>query len=238
MKIRLFTLPNILTLANLMAGVLAIVATLNYHDYETALWLIVVAAIFDFFDGFVARLLHQQSPLGVQLDSLADDVTFGVAPALVMFDLYRGAEARWVDNEVVMQWLGLVVLLIAAFSVLRLAKFNIDTTQSTEFEGLPTPANALLIISLALLAEQGHLLLYKEIILAVALLSCYLLISPIRMFALKFKGFGIKDNALRYGFILVALVVIICFTTYSIPTIIVLYIVVSLLRWLTTRSKA
>ena len=238
MKIRLFTLPNILTLANLMAGVLAIVATLNYHDYETALWLIVVAAIFDFFDGFVARLLHQQSPLGVQLDSLADDVTFGVAPALVMFDLYRGAEARWVDKEVVMQWLGLVVLLIAAFSVLRLAKFNIDTTQSTEFEGLPTPANALLIISLALLAEQGHLLLYKEIILAVALLSCYLLISPIRMFALKFKGFGIKDNALRYGFILVALVVIICFTTYSIPTIIVLYIVVSLLRWLTTRSKA
>lgn len=238
MKIRLFTLPNILTLANLLAGVLAIVATLNYHDYETALWLIVAAAIFDFFDGFVARLLHQQSPLGVQLDSLADDVTFGVAPALVMFDLYRGAEARWVDNEVVMQWLGLVVLLIAAFSVLRLAKFNIDTTQSTEFEGLPTPANALLIISLALLAEQGHLLLYKEIILAVALLSCYLLISPIRMFALKFKGFGIKDNALRYGFILVALVVIICFTTYSIPTIIVLYIVVSLLRWLTTRSKA
>lgn len=238
MKIRLFTLPNILTLANLMAGVLAIVATLNYHDYETALWLIVAAAIFDFFDGFVARLLHQQSPLGVQLDSLADDVTFGVAPALVMFDLYRGAEARWVDNEVVMQWLGLVVLLIAAFSVLRLAKFNIDTTQSTEFEGLPTPANALLIISLALLAEQGHLLLYKEIILAVALLSCYLLVSPIRMFALKFKGFGIKDNALRYGFILVALVVIICFTTYSIPTIIVLYIVVSLLRWLTTRSKA
>lgn len=238
MKIRLFTLPNILTLANLMAGVLAIVATLNYHDYETALWLIVAAAIFDFFDGFVARLLHQQSPLGVQLDSLADDVTFGVAPALVMFDLYRGAEARWVDNEVVMQWLGLVVLLIAAFSVLRLAKFNIDTTQSTEFEGLPTPANALLIISLALLAEQGHLLLYKEIILAVALLSCYLLISPIRMFALKFKGFGIKDNTLRYGFILVALVVIICFTTYSIPTIIVLYIVVSLLRWLTTRSKA
>ena len=232
MKIRLFTLPNILTLANLMAGVLAIVATLNYHDYETALWLIVAAAIFDFFDGFVARLLHQQSPLGVQLDSLADDVTFGVAPALVMFDLYRGAEARWVDNEVVMQWLGLVVLLIAAFSVLRLAKFNIDTTQSTEFEGLPTPANALLIISLALLAEQGHLLLYKEIILAVALLSCYLLISPIRMFALKFKGFGIKDNALRYGFILVALVVIICFTTYSIPTIIVLYIVVSTLRWL------
>lgn len=238
MKIRLFTLPNMLTLANLMAGVLAIIATLNYHNYEMALWLIVAAAVFDFFDGFVARLLNQQSPLGVQLDSLADDVTFGVAPALVMFDLYRGAQAVWVDDAVVMQWLGIAVLLIAAFSVLRLAKFNIDTTQSAEFEGLPTPANALLLISLALLAEQGYIILTKEHILLIALLSCYLLVSPIRMFALKFKGFGIKDNALRYGFIVVAAAIIICCPTYSVVAIIVLYIVTSLVRWLLTRSKA
>lgn len=238
MKIRLFTLPNMLTLANLMAGVLAIIATLNYHNYEMALWLIVAAAVFDFFDGFVARLLNQQSPLGVQLDSLADDVTFGVAPALVMFDLYRGAQAVWVDDAVVMQWLGIVVLLIAAFSVLRLAKFNVDTTQSAEFEGLPTPANALLLISLALLAEQGYIILAKEHILLIVLLSCYLLVSPIRMFALKFKGFGIKDNALRYGFIVVAAAIIICCPTYSVVAIIVLYIVTSLVRWLLTRSKA
>lgn len=238
MKIRLFTLPNMLTLANLMAGVLAIIATLNYHDYETALWLIVAAAIFDFFDGFVARLLNQQSPLGVELDSLADDVTFGVAPALVMFDLYRGAAAEWVHNDVVMQWLGVVVLLVAAFSVLRLAKFNIDTTQSAEFEGLPTPANALLLISLALLAQQGHIVLSKEHILIIAVLSCYLLISPIRMFALKFKGFGIKDNALRYAFMAVALALIIFCPTYSVAAIIVLYIVTSLVRWLFTKSKA
>lgn len=238
MKIKLFTLPNMLTLANLMAGVLAIIATLNHHDYETALWLIVAAAIFDFFDGFVARLLNQQSPLGVQLDSLADDVTFGVAPALVMFDLYRGATAAWIENEAVVTWLGLVVLLIAAFSVLRLAKFNIDTTQSAEFEGLPTPANALMLISLALLAQQGHILLAKEYILIIALLSCYLLVSPIRMFALKFKGFGIKDNALRYTFMAVALALIICCQTYSVAAIIVLYIVTSLVRWLLTKRRA
>lgn len=238
MKIRLFTLPNILTLANLMAGVVAIVVTLRYHDYETALWLVVAAAIFDFFDGFVARLLNQQSPLGVQLDSLADDVTFGVVPALVMFDLYGTAPACWICDPVVARWLGFAVLLVAAFSVLRLAKFNIDTTQSTEFEGLPTPANALLLLSLALLAEQGHILLTREVILLISALSCYLLISPIRMFALKFKGFGIKDNALRYGFIAVALVVIICLPTYSVAAIIVLYIVTSFLRWLLLRSKA
>lgn len=238
MNIRLFTLPNMLTLANLMAGVLALIATLEYHNYEMALWLIVAAAVFDFFDGFVARLLNQQSPLGVQLDSLADDVTFGVVPAVVMFDLYRRAEAMWVENDVVMQWLGVAVLLIAAFSVLRLAKFNIDTTQSSEFEGLPTPANALLLVSLALLAQQGHVLLSKEVILAIAALSCYLLISPIRMFALKFKGFGLKSNALRYGFIVAALAIIILVPTYSVVAIIVLYIVVSLVRWCYTRCRA
>lgn len=238
MKIRLFTLPNMLTLANLMAGVLAIIATLCHHNYEMALWLIVAAAIFDFFDGFVARLLNQQSPLGVQLDSLADDVTFGVAPAFVMFDLYRSAEARWIDSAEVMQWLGFVVLLIAAFSVLRLAKFNIDTTQSTEFEGLPTPANALLLVSLALLAQQGNIALPKEVILAVSLVSCYLLISPIRMFALKFKGFGLRANALRYGFIAVALAIIICAPTYSVVAIIVLYIVTSFVRWCVTKNRA
>ena len=227
-----------LTLANLMAGVLAIIATISHHNYEAALWLIVAAAIFDFFDGFVARLLNQQSPLGVQLDSLADDVTFGVVPALVMFDLYRSSEASWVMNESLMQWLGFIVLCIAAFSVLRLAKFNIDTTQSSEFEGLPTPANALLLISLAVLAEQGHILLSKEAILIIAIISCYLLISPIRMFALKFKGFGLKANALRYGFIVVALATIICVPTYSIVAIIVLYIAISIIRWIIQKVRA
>ena len=237
MKIRLFTVPNMLTLANLLAGCAAIIFTLEYHAYETAFWLIIAAAVFDFLDGFAARLLKQTSPLGVQLDSLADDVTFGLAPAIVMYDLYIHSASYYGLNPEVMGWLKYGVLIIAAFSVLRLAKFNIDTTQSTEFEGLPTPANALLLTSLALLAERGAVVLHQEIILVIAIAVSLLLISPIRMFALKFKGFGIKGNELRYGFIVAALALIILVPAYSLLAIIVLYIAVSTVRWIFVGKK-
>lgn len=237
MKIRLFTVPNMLTLANLLSGCIAIIFTLVYHAYETAFWLIVAAAVFDFLDGFAARLLKQTSPLGVQLDSLADDVTFGLAPAIVMYDLYVGSSSYFNLNPEVMGWLKYVVLIIAAFSVLRLAKFNIDTTQATEFEGLPTPANALMLMSLAVLAETGKIALYQEYILIIAVVAAFLLISPIRMFALKFKSFGIKGNELRYGFIVASLAMIICMPAYSVLAIIVLYIVVSLLMHIVRRLK-
>ena len=221
-----------LTLANLLAGSVAVIFTLVYHAYETAFWLIVAAAIFDFLDGFAARLLKQTSPLGVQLDSLADDVTFGLAPAMVMYDLYVHSSSYYNLNAEVMGWMKYVVLIIAAFSVLRLAKFNIDTTQSTEFEGLPTPANALMLTSLAVLAETGRVVLYQEHILLISIAASLLLISPIRMFALKFKSFGIKGNELRYGFIVAALVMIILMPAYALLAIIVLYIVISTLTWL------
>lgn len=232
LKIRLFTVPNMLTLANLLAGSVAVIFTLVYHAYETAFWLIVAAAVFDFLDGFAARLLKQSSPLGVQLDSLADDVTFGLAPAIVMFDLYVHSSSYYNLNAEVMGWMKYVVLIIAAFSVLRLAKFNIDTTQSAEFEGLPTPANALMLMSLAVLAETGRVVLYQEHILLISIAASLLLISPIRMFALKFKSFGIKGNELRYGFIVAALVMIILMPAYALLAIIVLYIVISTLTWL------
>ena len=236
MKIRLFTLPNMLTLGNLVAGVLALIVTLTEHDYTMALWLIIIAAVFDFFDGFAARLLKQQSPLGVQLDSLADDVTFGVVPAVVMYDLYAHSSSLFALDATMMHFLGYVTLIIAAFSVLRLAKFNIDTTQSAEFSGLPTPANALMLLSLAALEQQGSVVLSQEHILVISVATALLLISPIRMFALKFKGFGWRGNELRYSFILVSLLLIIFLTTYSILAIIVLYIVVSTLRWLFVRG--
>ena len=236
MNIRLFTIPNMLTLGNLIAGALAIIFTLRYHAYETAFWLIIVAAVFDFFDGFVARLLKQQSPLGVQLDSLADDVTFGLAPAVVMFDLYGTTTSFYGLNAEVMHYVGYVTLLIAAFSVLRLAKFNIDDSQTTEFCGLPTPANALMLLSLAMLCQSGELVIYQEQIAIIAVASSLLLISPIRMFALKFKGFGFKENRLRYLFLLLSVAIIICVPTYSVLLIIVLYIVVSTLRWLFARE--
>lgn len=231
-NIRLFTPANLLTLCNLLAGVVALIVTLRYHAYETAFWLIIAASVFDFFDGFVARLMKQQSPLGVQLDSLADDVTFGVVPAVVMYDIYIHTTSFYGLNSEWMGYASYVVLIIAAFSVLRLAKFNIDTTQTTEFCGLPTPANALMLLSLAMLYEQGSVALYQEHILAISIAAAALLISPIRMFALKFKGFGWRGNELRYGFILVSLLIIILVPTYAVLSIIVLYIVVSTLRWL------
>lgn len=237
MNIRLFTVPNMLTLANLLAGAAAIVFTLQYHAYETALWLIVAAAVCDFFDGFAARLLNQISPLGVQLDSLADDISFGLAPAIVMFDLYAHSESMYNFPSEVMQPLGYVTLLVAAFSALRLAKFNIDTTQTTEFSGLPTPANALMLMSLAVLAEQGNIVLSQEWILLISVAAALLLVSPIRMFALKFKGFGLRGNELRYGFMLLSLLIIIFAPTYSVLSIIVLYIVVSTLRWIVSAGN-
>ena len=237
MKIRLFTIPNIITLANLMSGVAATIVTLQHHNYTLALALVVLAAVFDFFDGFVARLLNQQSPLGVQLDSLADDVTFGLVPAVVMFDMYNHTSSYYGCASPIMSYLGYITLIIAAFSVLRLAKFNIDTTQSTEFSGLPTPANALLLLSLAMLFEQGNIMLYQEHILLISVAMSLLLISPIRMFALKFKGFGWRGNQMRYIFILASLLIIIFVTRYSVAIIITLYIVVSTFVWLFSKRE-
>ena len=237
MKIRLFTIPNMLTLANLLSGAIAVIVTLQYHNYTLALGLVVLAALFDFLDGFVARLLNQQSPLGVQLDSLADDVTFGLVPALVMFDIYGGSASYYGCECAVMEYLGYATLLIAAFSVLRLAKFNIDTTQSTEFSGLPTPANALLLLSLAMLSEQGHIALYQEQILLLSVAMSLLLISPIRMFALKFKGFGWSGNELRYIFLLISALIIAFMPVYSVAIIITLYIVVSTIKWLFAKKE-
>lgn len=226
-----------LTMANLLAGASAVVATLQYHDYQLALWLIIASAIFDFFDGMVARLLNQISPLGVQLDSLADDISFGLVPAVVMFDLVRSTESAFGLGAEVIESLSYIALIVAAFSALRLGKFNIDTTQTSEFEGLPTPANALMLLSLAVLQESGHIALGAEWLLVIAVVASLLLVSPIRMFSLKFKGFGIKGNELRYAFILLSLALIFIVPTYSILAIIVLYIAISTLRWLFARTQ-
>lgn len=233
MNIRLFTLPNMLTMANLLAGAAAVIAILEYHAYGVAFALIIASAVFDFFDGMVARLLNQQSPLGVQLDSLADDISFGLVPAVAMYDLYVNSSALYIEAPW-MEHLKYITLIIAAFSALRLGKFNIDTTQTTEFEGLPTPANALMLMSLAVLAECGRVSLSQEHILLIAVGASLLLVSPIRMFSFKFKGFAWRGNELRYCFIVACLALIICCPAYSVLAIIVLYIVLSTLRWVFT----
>ena len=227
MKIKLFTIPNMLTLSNLLCGSFAVVSALVYGDLVRAFWLIVIAAVFDFFDGFVARLLKSSSPLGVQLDSLADMISFGFAPAAVLYVLYGQAP----DGVGIPDVARYAVFILTAFSALRLAKFNIDETQHTEFVGLNTPACTLFCVSLGLLSVTDGLMLGKTAILLVVLVMSLLLVSPIRMFAFKFKGFGWKGNELRYSFIILSAVLVALLRVKAVPVIILLYIVVSAIRW-------
>lgn len=237
MKIRLFTLPNVLTLANLMCGSFAALAALVLNDLATAFGWVVLAAVFDFFDGFAARLLRQSSPIGGELDSLSDVISFGFAPAAILFAMYRGAEPLWAWSDAALAAGGYALFILTAFSALRLAKFNIDPTQHTEFCGLPTPAAALLCASLGWLSARGTLQLSPEAILLVAAVLSLLLISPVRMFALKFAGFGWRGNQLRYLFLAAAAALIVALGAASIPLIIVLYILTSLVRWLACRKR-
>lgn len=237
MKIRLFTIPNMLTLCNLLCGAMSAVSALVWGDLQTAFLLVIASAVFDFFDGFSARLLNQYSAIGVQLDSLADMISFGFAPAAVMMSLFTQADA-WCEWSAVMSKVGYVVpLMITAFSALRLAKFNIDDTQHTEFEGLPTPANALLCMSLGMLAEAGLMNITREVIVVLSVVMSLLLICPIRMFSLKFEGFGWENNGLRYLFLLLAIAVIAVDYRYAVTVIMTLYIVISAIRHFVRHNK-
>lgn len=233
MNIRLFTIPNLVTLMNLLCGSVAAVAALVFGDLTLAFWLVVAAAVFDFLDGFVARLTGQSSPIGLQLDSLADDISFGFVPAAVLYCLYERSAGIWLPDT---GHAGLAVFIFSAFAALRLARFNIDDTQHTEFRGMPTPAATLFCISLGLLAEARGLRLSREAILLTAAVLSWLMVSPVRMFALKFQGFGWQGNRLRYVFILVCAALIFLLGAYSIPAIITLYVVVSLVRCFACRK--
>ena len=232
MKIRLFTIPNMLTLGNLICGSSAVVALLMHADFELAFWLVVASAVFDFFDGFAARLLKSVSAIGVELDSLADMVSFGLVPSVAMFCLWDVAPSSDLPT-----WMRYLTLTIVAFSALRLAKFNIDDTQTTEFCGLPTPANGLFCLSLAMLMAAGSISLPQWAILTISIGMAYMLISPVRMFALKFKGFGWQGNEIRYSFIALCVVLIAAFTRYAVPAIILLYIIISAIRWVVNLNK-
>ncbi|MEG1634722.1 MAG: CDP-diacylglycerol--serine O-phosphatidyltransferase [Rikenellaceae bacterium] len=213
------SIPNILTLGNLFCGSLAIISAVN-GGYITAFYLIIASVIFDFFDGFAARALKAYSPIGKELDSLADMVSFGVAPAIVVY----------------MIGLQHVGLLIALFSALRLAKFNIDERQTTTFIGLPTPANALLFMSIGYIVEsapQSVLATYftNNIVLTFfTLLFSYLLVAEIPMFSLKFKTYNFKKNALVYIFLIISAAAIAIFQITAIPFVIIGYVAVSIIH--------
>lgn len=223
-------IPNSITCCNLICGCIATYFALQPEaHYELALAFIVGGAVFDFFDGFLARLLNVSSPIGKELDSLADDITFGFAPAAMVFSLLKETMPVLKDCPVA-EGIPFLAFLIAAFSALRLAKFNLDERQTTSFIGLPTPANALFWGALVTgYHEQLCSLPAAPWILSAGIIcSCWLLISEIPMFALKFKHFSWKGNSLRYTFILVALLVLFVLGPKGFAPIVVLYVLTSI----------
>lgn len=237
-------IPNAITLSNLLCGCIAVIYTLQ-GDLAIAAVFVVLGLFLDFFDGFAARLLKVQSPIGKELDSLADVVTFGVVPALFMMKMlsnavhYKRVEMFTEDvlglisfEDSYIPYIGLLIALASAY---RLAKFNVDTRQTDSFIGLPSPANALWIISLPMIllfqpSELASALLLNEwVLIALTLLSCYLLNAEIPLFSLKFKTFDFKSNSVRYVFLLMSLLLISLLQFIAVPLIILLYIVLSLI---------
>ena len=210
-------LPNTITCCNLICGCIATTYAITGQP-AMALLFIILGAVFDFFDGMVARLLHVSSEIGKELDSLADDVTFGVAPSAIIF-----YELQVLDNPLSnlnFQFIPYLAFIVAAFSAVRLAKFNLDTRQATSFIGLPTPANALfwgsLIVGFGPVLEQYSW--FSLLIIAGIFLSSWVLVAEIPMFALKFKHWGFKENEVKYLFIVFSALVLIATIAIGIVT--------------------
>ena len=219
-------IPNTITCLNLISGCIATCFAFQ-GSYMEALLFIVIGAVFDFFDGMTARLLHVSSPIGKELDSLADDITFGFAPSAMVFSFLSSFHIH-------LPFVPFLAFVIAAFSALRLAKFNLDERQSLGFIGLPTPANALfwgsLIVSLNFRTwfepyQLPEFWLY--VVLALIPVSCYLLVSEIPMFALKFKTWGWKGNEVKYIFLLTCIPLLLLLQVSGIAVIIAWYVVLS-----------
>lgn len=222
-------IPNAVTCLNLFSGCIACVMAFEAR-YELAFLFIVLSAVFDFFDGMLARLLHAYSPIGKELDSLADDVSFGMAPALMVFSFMK--ELYYPPFlEGISAYLPYGAFLIAIFSILRLANFNVDERQTSSFIGLPVPANALFWASLIAGPRMDEWFSYSEVnVLYILLLVClfsYLLVAELPMFSLKFKNLKWADNKIRFGFLFVAIPLLFTFRFSGVAAIIIWYILLS-----------
>jgi CDP-diacylglycerol---serine O-phosphatidyltransferase len=213
-------IPNALTSGNLLCGCLGLISGSENYPVEPA-YFIWAACVFDFFDGFMARLLNVSSPIGKELDSLADMVSFGVLPAMAMY--------QWIDSAGGAGWLPYIALMIAVFSALRLAKFNIDTRQTDSFIGVPTPANALFLTSLVFLPESIRPIVFTAPVLTgITIVFSCLLLAPFELFALKFKDFSWAHNQIRFTFLALSVFLLILLKSGALPLIILSYIIISL----------
>lgn len=226
-------IPNLITLLNLLCGCIAIVFVIN-EQLDMAFYYVCFGIFLDFFDGFFARLFKVSSPLGLQLDSLADMVTSGVVPGLVMVILMTKASTSFsLNTHILMSIFGFIITLGSCY---RLANFNIDTRQTDSFIGLPTPANALFILSLPLVLKYSDSLVLLEILsnywvlLGITLFSAYILNAEIPLFSLKIKDFTFKKNALQIVFLTLCVLLLIFFQYLAIPLVIVTYVLLSVIN--------
>jgi len=231
-------IPNILTLLNLLSGCVAIVFA--FEDIILSAYLVGIAAIFDFLDGFAARLLKAKSKIGKDLDSLADMVSFGVVPGIILYKFIESSLMHQDHTGFFLNYIPFIAFLVPLFSALRLAKFNTDTRQENVFYGLPTPANALLIASLPLILIQHtvffgvdfsfikSLIANSYFLVSFTILLSWLLIAEIPLLSLKFTSFGWEKNKARYILLFLSLILLIFIQYAGIPVIAIVYIMISL----------
>ncbi len=212
-------IPNTITLANLTCGCIGIIACTR-GDLATASYMIWLAAIFDFFDGFAARLLKVSSPIGKELDSLADMVTFGVLPAFILFSLQENISTGYLPY---------ISISVALFSALRLAKFNVDTRQSHGFIGIPTPASAFFVSGLVFWPAGSIFISNPLSIIIISISLSLLMVAPFPMLALKFKDYSLRNNISRYLVVMVSVVLLLIMKEKAFPIIISFYVALSLI---------
>jgi CDP-diacylglycerol--serine O-phosphatidyltransferase len=221
-------LPNFITCLNLFSGTIALTFAVQ-GDLKTAAYFILLAAIFDFMDGLLARALNAYSEIGKQLDSLADMVSFGLIPGVFIYMMLKSnLEAHGLP--VILSYSGFIITI---FSALRLAKFNIDTRQTENFIGLATPANTLFFVSLPFIYDQGiealMFLTQPHVLILLTICFSYLLVSELSLFSLKFKSLSWAQNNFKYILLALSLLLIILFKFAAVPMIIVLYILLSII---------
>lgn len=219
-------IPNALTCANLLCGCIGIVEVFH-NNMLLSCALIGIAAIFDFLDGFAARLLRVTSDIGKELDSLADVTTFGVLPSIIIYQLLMRS-----IPDIAGIWIANFAFVIAIASAVRLAKFNIDPRQSDSFIGVPTPANGLLIASIPFILSQyetvaGPLIVNTVNLLIFTAVISFLLVCELPLFALKFKSYGWKGNEIRFSFLVLSALLVVVWGVASVPLVIFLYILIS-----------
>jgi len=212
-------LPNILTCCNLLCGSIGVVFIMENRGIPAA-YFVWAAGLFDFFDGFVARAVKTTSLIGRELDSLADMVSFGLLPAIVMY--------KMIGDSTTDTTLPFVAFMIAVFSALRLAIFNVDETQRDSFRGLNTPANTIFITSLPFVINSVPWLQHTAVLVAITVIFSLMLVSPLTFFAFKFKNFTWADNKIRFTFLVLSVLLLALLQLAAIPLIILLYIGLSL----------